>query len=57
MQVDGAKSFGEPVINRRQRIARLTDAVPFAQQAGEARGSAQFLSWFDEFAAGSDALV
>jgi hypothetical protein len=25
-----AKSFGEPLINRRQQIARLTDAVPVA---------------------------
>src|SRR6266850_5240571 len=31
-QIGGAKSFGEPVINRRQQIARLTDAVPVAQQ-------------------------
>jgi hypothetical protein len=42
LQIGGAKSFGEPLINRRQQIARLTDAVPVAQQAGEARGSAEF---------------
>jgi hypothetical protein len=26
LQIGSAKSFGEPVINRRQQIARLTDA-------------------------------
>jgi hypothetical protein len=42
LQIGSAKSFGKPVINRRQQIARLTDAVPVAQQAGEARGRAEF---------------
>jgi hypothetical protein len=42
LQIGGAKSFGEPVINWRQQIARLTDAVPVAQQRGEARSSAEF---------------
>ena len=28
MQIGGAKSFGEPLINRCQQIARLTDPVP-----------------------------
>ena len=42
LQVGCAKSFGEPLINRRQQIARLIDAVPVAQQAGEALGSAEF---------------
>ena len=41
LQIGGAKSFGEPLINRRQQIARLADAVAVAQQAGEARGSTQ----------------
>jgi hypothetical protein len=27
LQVGGAKSFGEPLINRRQQIARLTDII------------------------------
>jgi hypothetical protein len=42
LQIGSAKSFGEPVINRRQQIARLTDAVPVAQQPGEARRGAEF---------------
>jgi hypothetical protein len=41
LQIGGAKSFGEPLINRRQQIARLTDAVPVAQQAGEDRRRAE----------------
>jgi hypothetical protein len=41
-QIGGAKSLGEAAINRRQEIARLTDAVPVTQQAGEARSSAEF---------------
>src|SRR4029077_353831 len=30
LQIGGAKSFGEPLINRRQQIARLSDAVLLA---------------------------
>jgi hypothetical protein len=31
LQIGSAKSFGELLINRRQQIAHLTDAVPVAQ--------------------------